>query len=129
MIEPGHIAVMIPIVAVLAVFTTAIFWRKFQNDERMAMIQRGMDPSDLDKFDPAHYPKKSFKVSPSFTLRIGALAVGAGVGLLFANILERYADLDGVVYPAMILIGGGLGLLIAYFFQLNLDKKNQKEEQ
>jgi ABC-type Mn2+/Zn2+ transport system permease subunit len=120
-----EIAVLIPIVAVLSVFTMLIFWRKFQNDERMAMIEKGMTPIDLDS-NPSQKP--SFKVSPSITLRLGSLAMGAGLGLLIANILERYTGLDDVVYPAMLLIGGGLGLLIAYFFQLNLDKKNQKED-
>ena len=122
--QPEVIAVCIPIVATIGFFTMLIFWRKFQNDERMAMIERGMSPADLD-IPPT---KRSFKVNPSISLRLGALAVGAGFGLLIAYILERYAGLDEVVYPALILICGGIGLLLAYFFQLNLDKKIQKED-
>ena len=121
--QPEVIAVCIPIVATIGFFTMLIFWRKFQNDERMAMIERGMSPADLD-IPPT---KRSFKVNPSITLRIGALAVGAGVGLLIADILDHYTDLGDMAYPTMLLIGGGAGLLLAYFFQLNLDKKTQKE--
>lgn len=78
--------------------------------ERMAMIERGMDPR--------RYKPRS---APYPTLKWALLLMGAGVGLLLANILSRtvlktadYDDDNVAIYFALIAIFGGLGLFASY---------------
>lgn len=78
--------------------------------ERMAMIERGMDPR---RYKP--------RAAPYPTLKWALLLVGAGVGLLLANILSRtilktadYDDENVAIYFALIAIFGGLGLFASY---------------
>ena len=112
------IALLIPIVGTIGVFTMIIFLRKYQNDERMAMIAKGITP-----------PQKlsgSREVNPSHSLRWGFVLVGFGIGLLMGSLLENLTNMDDETANfSMIFIFGGLGLLASYFYQMNLDKKNQ----
>jgi len=78
--------------------------------ERMAMIERGMDPR--------RYKPRS---SPSPILKWAFLLVGAGLGLLLANVISRtilktadYDDSNVAIYFALIAIFGGLGLFLSY---------------
>ena len=112
------IALLIPIVGTIGVFTMIVFLRKYQNDERMAMIAKGITP-----------PQKllgSREVNPSHSLRWGFVLVGFGIGLLMGSLLENLTNLDDdTANFSMIFIFGGLGLLASYFYQMNLDKKNK----
>lgn len=78
--------------------------------ERMAMIERGMDPR--------RYKPRS---APYPILKWALLLMGAGLGLLLANILSRtilktaeYDDDNVAIYFALIAICGGLGLFSSY---------------
>lgn len=87
-----------------------VMLRQLSNKERMLMIEKGADP-------------KLFKATHnnSGSLVLGALAIGAGIGLMVANFLETNLNMDEVVYPAMLFIFGGLGLIVGR-------KMAQKEE-
>ena len=109
------VGMLIPIIGTIGLFTMIIFLRKYENDEKMAMIAKGITPPE----------KSSFQVNPSHSLRWGFVLVGFGVGLLMGSLLESLTNLDGdTAHFSMIFIFGGLGLLISYFYQMNLDKKN-----
>ncbi len=115
------VGMLIPITAILGAFITSAFYRKYDNDERMAMIAKGIAPPQ----------KTSRDVNPSNSLRWGFLLVGVGVGLLMGSLLQNLIDINSdTAHFAMIFIFGGLGLLASYFYQMNLDKKNlgKKEE-
>jgi hypothetical protein len=126
--------VMVPISMFLGLFTTLIFLRKYENDERMAMIEKGMEPVTRRKGN-------SFG-----TLRISLLAIGIGLGIIVALLImqvvpdasvndamtivqESESDIEihggngisGAVYSGCILIFGGAGLLLAYM----LNKKKE----
>ncbi|MBD0256494.1 MAG: hypothetical protein ICV83_12315, partial [Cytophagales bacterium] len=106
--------ILVPIALFIGVFTMIIFLRKYENEERMAMIEKGMNPANVTK------PK----TNPSGTLRFALLAIGAGIGLLVGNMLEK-ANLveEEVAYFSMVLLFGGVGLLISYLIQLKQDEK------
>ena len=76
--------------------------------ERMAMIERGMDPR---RYKPQSAPYQN--------LKWGLLLIGAGVGLFLAYLLDRTAfdatryD-NEAIYFALIAIFGGLGLFASY---------------
>lgn len=109
------VGMLIPIIGTIGLFTMIIFLRKYENDEKMAMIAKGITPPQ----------KNSYQVNPSHSLRWGFVLVGFGVGLLMGSLLESLTNLDGdTAHFSMIFIFGGLGLLISYFYQMKLDKKN-----
>jgi hypothetical protein len=109
------VALLIPIIGTISVFTMIVFLRKYENDEKMAMIAKGITPPQ----------KASFNVNPSHSLRWGFVLVGFGIGLLMGSLLESVTNMDGeTAHFSMIFIFGGLGLLASYFYQMNIDKRN-----
>src|ERR1700681_3558166 len=80
--------------------------------ERMAMIERGMDPR---RYKPQSAPFKN--------LKWGLLLIGAGAGLFLAYLLDHTAfknfgsgfdnDANVAIYFALIAIFGGLGLFLS----------------
>jgi hypothetical protein len=110
------LAIMIPIIAIIGVFTMIIYLRKYDNIERMAMIEKGVSPEFLNIKKPRN---------TSFPLRASLLLIGAGLGLFMGHILERNFNLEEeVAYFSMLFIFGGIGLGLAYIIEEN---KNIKE--
>ncbi|MCU0356857.1 MAG: hypothetical protein MUE95_04700 [Cyclobacteriaceae bacterium] len=102
------LGIMVPIVSVIGAFIMVVYLRKYENAERMAMIERGVDPT--------LFTQKKQGVSPG-TLRAALLFIGAGIGLLIAYFLDRQYDMAEVGYFSMIFIFGGLGLGAAYLVE------------
>jgi hypothetical protein len=128
--------VLVPISLFLGLFTTLVFLRKYENDERMAMIEKGMEPVTRKK-------------GAGFgTLRFALLSIGIGVGIVVALIIMQFipdpaaseaikiigensseveiqgADgIAGAVYPGCIMIFGGAGLLLAYLINKKKETK------
>ncbi len=106
------IALLIPILVPLGAFLMVYGIQHLKNQERMAMIQKGMMPAEEEK-----------KFSPSRTLRNALVLVGAGLGMLIAKMIDDsyfYNDQDDRATPyyfACVAIGAGVGLLIAYFYE------------
>ncbi len=76
--------------------------------EKMAMIERGMDPR---RYKPQSAPYQN--------LKWGLLLIGAGLGLFLASILDRtvFADTmsdNEAIYFSLIALFGGLGLFLSY---------------
>ena len=108
------LGVMIPIIAIIGTVIIIVYIRRFENTERMAMIEKGVDPS--------LFAKKSRNASGA--LRASLLLIGAGSGLLLGSILDNVFYLQEVAYFSMVLICGGLGLGAAYL----IEEKKIKEE-
>lgn len=106
------IGVFIPIVGLIGTFIMVVYLRKFQNIERMAIIEKGLDPG-LFKMER----------STSGALRASLLLIGAGIGLLLGYWLDRSFDMEEVAYFSMLFIFGGLGLGLAYVVE---EKKNKE---
>ncbi len=107
------LGIMLPIIITLGAFVMVVYIRKYDNIERMAIIDKGLSP-DLFKRER----------STSAALRASLLLIGAGVGLLMGYGLDRMFDMEEVAYFSMILIFGGLGLGLAYL----IEEKNQKKD-
>lgn len=113
---PPAVAIVIPVTAIVCVVGLLALLRKFDNDERMAMIEKGL----------ALPQKEGTKVNPASALRWGCLFMGVGFGIFLANLIDNLRDeRSDAIYPALILFFGGLGLLISYYIQLKLDEKNK----
>jgi hypothetical protein len=114
---------LIPIIGTIGFFTMVIFSRKYENDERMAMIAKGIDPFDFSK-------RVSKEIDPKRYLGIAFVLIGFGIGLLMGSLLESLTNINGdLAHFSMIFIFGGLGLLASYFYQMNLDKKNSDNKE
>ncbi len=112
--ETAALAIMIPIIAIVGFFIMIIYIRRFENQERMAMIDKGVSPE--------LFTRKSR--STSGTLRLALLLIGVGVGALLGYALDRSFSMDEVGYFSMLFIFGGLGLGTAYVIE---EKKQRKE--
>ena len=77
--DSHELAILIPILVPISMFTMIFGIVYLNNRERMAMIERGMDPR-LNK------PKRSGY--NTITLTWGLLLIGAGLGLFLAYILD-----------------------------------------
>ncbi len=90
------------------------FYLKARNKERMALIEKNADLSEI-------YKTKEIKFRFPW-LKLGMIITGAGLGLLlctllmvipaFQNIID---DTDGAVVFAVILFFGGLSIIGAYY--------------
>lgn len=96
-------AVMIPLIVFSSIFGIAYVFLNTRNKERLSLIEKGADAS-------LFATKKNHR--SNLTLKFGMLAVGIGIGILIASILESYTILDDeVAYPSMIFLFGGLFLV------------------
>jgi hypothetical protein len=107
------LAVSIPIIGTIGLFIMIVYLRRFQNQERMAMIEKGVSP-DL-------FTDKSQNASG--TLRTSLLLIGVGIGFLLGYFLDRSFDMEEVGYFSMLFIFGGIGLGAAYLIEERKLKK------
>jgi hypothetical protein len=100
------IPIVIPTVMFLTIFGIVYLYKR----ERMAMIERGMDPR---RYKPQSAPFQN--------LKWGLLLIGSGLGLFFAYLLDRTTfgnDGDNeAIYFSLIAVFGGLGLFISYLIE------------
>jgi hypothetical protein len=113
------LGVMIPIIALVGAFIMIVYLRRFENSERMAMIEKGVDP--------ALFTKKQ-RGNTSGPLRASLLFIGAGIGLLIAYFLDRAYNMEEVAYFSMLFVFGGLGLGIAYLVEEKKIREEQKRD-
>ncbi len=110
--DHGTLGILLPIVISLGVFIMIVYLRKFENMERMAIIDKGLS---TDLF------KRSYNTSGA--LRASLLLIGGGLGLLVGYWLDHTFDMEEVAYFSMIFIFGGIGLGMAYM----LEEKKAKD--
>ncbi|HCW06572.1 MAG TPA: hypothetical protein DGG95_04310 [Cytophagales bacterium] len=103
---PAIIGTLVPIVFLIGLFITIVYVRKFENLERMNIIDKGLDP---------HIFKKESSTAP--TLRLALLLIGSGIGLFIAYFLDYSWNTEEVGYFSMIFIFGGIGLGLAYIIE------------
>ena len=95
--------VLIPLIVFASIFGIAYVFLNTRNKERLSLIEKGADAS-------LFATKKNHR--SNLTLKFGMLAVGIGIGILIASLLESYTVLDeDVAYPSMIFLFGGMFLV------------------
>ncbi|WP_316750223.1 DUF6249 domain-containing protein [Pedobacter gandavensis] len=112
--------ILIPITFFICTTLLVFGLRYMSNKEKMAMIERGMEPG-LAKPRPS-------APTPFLSLKFGLLLVGLGLGLLIAMFTVRAAGLGddegAAVYFGCLSMFGGFGLIISYAVEKNwLDKQ------
>ena len=106
--ETESLAIMIPIVALIGAFTMVVYLRRYENQERMAMIEKGVDPKLFNM---------RRKQNSSFSLRAALLLIGGGIGLLLGYFLDMSFRMEEVGYFSMLFIFGGIGLGASYLIE------------
>jgi hypothetical protein len=107
--------------------TAAVLWKYFEgrHKERMAMIDKGVNPADFKSATPF----RLWQGSVLSNLKWGLLFVFAGIGLLVGQQLEYYFGFhEETAVFGSILIAGGLALIIFYLIAAKKMKKKQEDE-
>ncbi len=105
-VDPGALMTIIAIVAGITIFS----FIRSRHIERMLQLQLGI---------PIDGPVGDF-----FTLKMGLLSIGIGSGILAAYILE-YIFSRGIdeLYPALIFLFGGIGLIASFMITSRYKEK------
>jgi hypothetical protein len=82
-----------------------------RNKERMAMIEKGVNPADF-KGTPV---REWFRANPLSSLKWGLIAMFVGIGLIVASYLDRWYMMHDSIYFSCMLVAGGLALILFYF--------------
>lgn len=102
---PGVVLCMLVIFAGVSTFA----FLKARHIERMAQIEKGLEINR--------------STSSFFEVKFGLLFAGIGFGLLFAFFITKMTSIsnEGVLFPAFMLLFGGLGLFSSYFVASRLE--------
>jgi len=107
-----------------------------RREERKAIIEKMGDKLDSSllegKFNMFNFNSKSF-----FSLKVGCLLVGLGLGLLVGLLIStilisngfykgmenwRIDNYVGIAYGASVLLFGGIGLLVSFIIESKMNK-------
>ena len=108
--------ILVPIAVFGAMFGIVYVLVTARNRERMAMIEKGVNPKDfLTKTKPSIYN----------IIKWALLLVGIGLGLFLGSLLAIYTDIpEEAAYFSCSLLFGGLGLFVAFL----ITKKGEKKQ-
>lgn len=112
--EEGIFGIFWLLVVSVGIIVAIIYSRKFTNLERMSMIEKGLNPSEM-----------VVKNQPIWPLRFALLFIGAGLGLFVGYFLDMALDMEEVAYFSMLFIFGGAGLAFSYKIEEARDKERE----
>jgi hypothetical protein len=106
-----------------AILLSFYFYLRFRNKERMALIEKGVDVTEI-------FKSRDFSFKFPW-LRLGILALGIGFGICCTYLVLVQAPpeytksgLDEVILLFSLLIFGGLGIIFGHILERSGKKKN-----
>ena len=104
------IGILVPITFFIVM--AIVFWKHTdsRHRERVAIIDKGLNPSDYKEM----YKHQAFATNPLSSLKWGLLAIFVGLGALTATLLHSWYYVEGMIFPGVILVFGGIGLIVYY---------------
>jgi hypothetical protein len=93
---------------IAAVWTAFILTR---HKEKMAMIEKGTGAEDIKSL----YARGAWRSNPLSSLKWGMICVGVGLAILLGMWLRDAYMVSEGVFPGLIALFGGLGLIVFYF--------------
>ena len=102
-----------------SIFAVAYLYFSTRNKERLALIEKGAEASIFVKGKREH----TAPIWKVLILNLALVAMGVGLGIFLASLLDNYSTLDSdAVYPAIIFFMAGVGLFIGFNMTKNLEK-------
>jgi hypothetical protein len=104
------VEIFVPIVfffVVAAIFGSLILTR---HKERMTMLDKGMKPEDIKQL----YMRSSSQATPLGSLKWGIVFVAIGLAVILGMWIRESLYVEEGIYPALIALFGGAGLIIFY---------------
>jgi hypothetical protein len=118
---PQILAITIPIFLGLGLFTMIVFLRRYQYLERMQMLERGINPKDVQRMVNRRY-------DPYRHIRWAATLIGVGSGLFIGNVVFDGFHNEGIIFGLVFLLGG-IGLFAGSIIQYRLQKKDTPSDE
>ncbi|MEO8239596.1 MAG: DUF6249 domain-containing protein [Flavobacterium sp.] len=114
-----NVEILIPITFFLMIFGIVYLIYSTRNRERLALIEKGIDASIFLEGKGKGVP--AWKI---FVVNLAFLLIGSGIGIFLALLITTYTSLDNdAVYPSIIFIMAGVGLLAGFGTAKDLDKE------
>ena len=113
---PDIIAVLIPIVAIVATAVILITAFYYKSREKQLLIEKGLSPEQIKEFFES-------KKDPNRLLKYGIIIVAFGLGLGFGIMLEDVTSKDYWI-PLLLFVMTGLGFVISNLVSRKLEAKN-----
>lgn len=109
------LGVLIPFAFFALVFGSLYVHLTTRNKERLAMIEKGVNPEI--------FTQKSEQKSEYGNFKFGLFMIGVALGIIAGYFLSE-AGMDGTAaYFSMIFLFGGIGLIVSFLLQGKFDKK------
>ena len=123
--DPVFVGILVPLAFFAGVAAVLLKHFETRHKERMAMIEKGVNPADFKSAAPI----RLWQGSVLSNLKWGLLFVFSGIGLLVGQQLEYYFGFhEGSAVFGSILITGGLALIIFYFIAAKKLKEKQDDK-
>lgn len=103
----GAIVVLIVFFSLTVIAGMIAFTR---HRERMTMLEKGVSAEDI----RALYSHGAFKINPLSSLKWGIVFITVGIAILLGMWLTATFHMEEGVYPGLIALFGGVGLVIFY---------------
>ena len=104
--------VLVPIVFFLSIAGIWGFTLLTRHKERMTMIEKGLKPEDM----KALYERGTLRINPLSSLKWGMIFVAVGFAALIGMYLHANYFVEDGIYPALMCLFGGGGLVAFYLF-------------
>jgi hypothetical protein len=104
----GLIAIIFFFTSIMVIGGSAIIGR---HRERMGMIEKGMKAEDI----KAMFGGSFREPHPITSLKWGIVLVAVGFAVLLGMFLHSAYNMEGGIFPGLIAIFGGAGLVLFYF--------------
>ena len=115
------VAILVPLGCFAMVFGIVYLFVTSRNRERMALIERGADPTLF---------KTRKKPSGNGIMKLGLFLLGIGFGIVVGYLLTSGGGMDeGAAYPAMIFFFGGLALIVSHLWERKQDREDDSKRQ
>ncbi len=102
-----------------SIFLGWYFYLQARNKERMALIEKNADVSEIFKVREVHFRFPWLKLG----MLVAGIGFGLGLGLLLAVIPAiKNAGLEEGLMAGFMLFFGGLGIVIAHFIEKPKDR-------
>ena len=109
------LGVLIPFAFFLLVFASLYVHLTTRNKERLAMIEKGVNPEI--------FKTKAEPDSGYGNFKVGLFLIGIGIGIVAGYFLSESGMDETAAYFSMIFLFGGIGLVISFLLQKkNLEK-------